>query len=137
MSAQPVGETKPQAACATVYFDGACPLCTREIDFYRIQQGGDNMTFVDVSTATDDVDEDLDRHDAMQRFHVRSSDGRLLSGAAAFAALWVTLPRFRLLGKIVQLPVILQVAEVGYRAFLRFRPLLQRLAQRKRSSRLA
>jgi predicted DCC family thiol-disulfide oxidoreductase YuxK len=137
MSEKPNGEAKSDSVRTTVYFDGACPLCTQEIDFYRVQQGGSEMRFVDVSTATENIDEDLARHAAMQRFHVRNSDRRLLSGAAAFAALWIALPRFRILGKIVQLPLILPVAEAGYRAFLRFRPILQRLARRKRNSRLA
>ncbi len=71
----------------------------------------------------------LDRADLLARFHA-SENGRLVSGAAAFAAMWRALPLLRPLGLLFQGPFALAVLERLYRAFLRARPSLQRLARR-------
>ena len=34
-----------------VFYDGACPLCIREIAFYKRRKGADGVTWVDVSDA--------------------------------------------------------------------------------------
>jgi predicted DCC family thiol-disulfide oxidoreductase YuxK len=65
--------------------------------------------------------------DLMARFHVQTSDGVMLSGAAAFVALWLLFPGWRWLGRFGALPGMGTVLEVMYRLFLRVRPRLQRL----------
>ena len=88
-----------------VFFDGACPLCAREIAFYRNQKGASGIAWVDVSrTAAAELPRGLSRHDALARFHVQTGDGRLIEGAAAFAHFWSALPRFHLLGKFAHPP---------------------------------
>jgi predicted DCC family thiol-disulfide oxidoreductase YuxK len=102
----------------TVYYDGACPICSREIAHYRTRQGADAVAWVDVATcAPAALGQDLARERALDRMHVRLGDGRLVSGAAAFAALWRTLPGFRWLGRLVGAPGVRHVAEGAYRAF--------------------
>lgn len=125
-----MGEPAPDL---TVYYDGACPLCRAEIGHYRRCAGAERVAFVDVaaSTAPGHFDADLDRVTARRRFHVRERDGHLVSGAAAFAALWQHLPGWRWLGRIVRMRVfglapLLAVAEAAYRAFLPLRPRLAR-----------
>ena len=54
------------------------------------------------------------------------ADGRIVSGARAFAALWAGLPAFSILGRLSQRAVPAALLEVGYRLFLRVRPWLQR-----------
>jgi len=121
-------ETTPSTAPElTVYFDGACPLCRSEIGVYRGSQGADKVAFVDVSAISGDkVTADFDKPTALARFHVRRADGSLASGAAGFGALWLTLPGWRWLGRLVLLPGIKQLAELGYRGFLVIRPAIQR-----------
>ena len=115
----------------TVYFDGACPLCRREISFYRRFRGADEIEWVNVSSvAGGQVEADLSRRAALRRFHVRRRDGRLSSGAAAFAELWMALPSLSWLGRFLALPGIRHVAEGLYRGFLLVRPLLQRMTPR-------
>ena len=107
----------------TVYFDGACPLCRREVDFYRRRRGAAAIEFVDVSDATGDhVASDLRTDEALARFHVRGADGRLYSGAQGFAALWAALPAFRRLAALFRLPLVERLAERAYRMFLHVRP---------------
>ncbi|KAA2244072.1 thiol-disulfide oxidoreductase DCC family protein [Salinarimonas soli] len=108
----------------TVYYDGACPLCRAEIDYYRRRPGADAVVFVDVSTTP--PGEGLSCATALARFHVRESDGRLVSGAAAFARLWRALPGWRWFGHLVGSPPILPLAELAYRGFLPLRPRISR-----------
>lgn len=102
----------------TVYYDGACPVCSREIAHYRTRRGAETMEWVDASACgAEALGGDLARDRALERMHVRLADGRLVSGAAAFATLWQGLPGFRWLGRLVALPGIAQLAEGAYLLF--------------------
>ncbi len=115
----------------TVYFDGSCPLCRREIDFYRRRRGADRVAWTDVSTgASCDLASDLTCQQAMARFHVRLPDGTLRDGGAAFIALWRVLPSFRWLGLALSPSPLQWLANRAYDAFLRVRPSLQAAARR-------
>jgi predicted DCC family thiol-disulfide oxidoreductase YuxK len=118
----------------TVYHDGACPLCSLEIAHYAKQEGAERLTFEDVSREDADPGEGLSRDAALRRFHVRRADGTVLSGAAGFAEIWKTLPRWRWAGRIAALPGVVHVLELFYRAFLPLRPTLARLVSRYRAS---
>lgn len=113
----------------TVFYDGACPLCRREIAFYQGRQGADGVHWVDVSDAgTGEVAPGLSKTQALSRFHVRYDHGRLVSGGAAFAALWRALPGFRPLGRLFRIAPFAWLLERAYVAFLRIRPRLQAMA---------
>ncbi|WP_348272808.1 thiol-disulfide oxidoreductase DCC family protein [Pannonibacter tanglangensis] len=121
-------DTAARGPALTVYFDGACPLCSREIAWYRSCRGADTVAWVNVAE-TPRMPPDLDRETALARFHVRLADGTLVSGAAGFAALWRRLPAFRLLGWIVSFRPVTALAE---RAYLLFLPLRARMLARLR-----
>lgn len=114
----------------TVYYDGSCPLCTAEIGHYETRRGAGAVCFVNVAEEGIETGGDLDRETALKRFHVRKPDGTLLSGAAAFAEIWDTLPGWRWLARIAKLPGVLWILELGYRLFLPIRPILSRIASR-------
>ena len=126
-------EEEPPASAPdlTVFYDGACPLCRAEMGIYRNCAGADRIAFVDVAAAPDGaIVPGLDKADALKRFHVRGADGAVMSGAAGFAALWMRLPRWRLIGRFLHRPAVMPIAEFGYRAFLVVRPALQWIARR-------
>jgi hypothetical protein len=54
----------------------------------------------------------------------------MLSGAAAFAAMWRAIPLLRPVGLAARSPLVLALLERTYRVFLRIRPKLQRVARR-------
>lgn len=108
----------------TVWYDGGCPLCVREIALMRRLDRRGRLRFVDVSDDTSSCP--LDRGDLLARFHVSDAQGRFYSGAAAFAAMWRAIPLLRPLGLLALLPGMTWALERLYRAFLRVRPTLQR-----------
>jgi predicted DCC family thiol-disulfide oxidoreductase YuxK len=117
----------------TVLYDGACPLCRREIGVYRGLQplrSDTPVCFADVSDTASPLPQGTTREQLMARFHVRAADGQLLSGAQAFLALWATLPGWRWLTLAGRLPGAAWAMERVYRLFLRARPALQRWASR-------
>jgi predicted DCC family thiol-disulfide oxidoreductase YuxK len=110
------------AARPAVYYDGACPVCRREIAHYRARSGAETIEWIDVAAcAPEALPEGLTREQALARFHVRGEDGTVTSGARAFATLWRALPGFRWLGRLVGSRPIAPLAEVAYRLFLRLR----------------
>ncbi len=116
----------------TVLYDGACPLCRREIAHVQGLAGrsGDaGLCFVDISSA-DAPAFAADRERLLARFHVQRPDGSRLDGAAAFVAMWERLPGWRWLARMARLPGALTVLEWSYRGFLRLRPRMQALARR-------
>lgn len=123
-------EAPGASACdLTVYFDGGCPLCRREIALYQGQRTDAALRWHDVSVQAPERN-DLSQAEAMARLHVRNARGELLSGAAAFVALWAHLPGWRVLARLARLPGALSLMEAGYRVFLRLRPPLQALTRR-------
>ena len=115
---------------ATVYFDGSCPLCQAEIEYYRRKDQAGALCFVDVSRNGAVTPEGMTQERAMQRFHVRASDGRVLDGAAAFVEVWTRLPNWRWAARAASLPGALAALELGYRMFLPARPFISRLFAR-------
>jgi predicted DCC family thiol-disulfide oxidoreductase YuxK len=108
----------------TVYFDGACPVCSREIAHYQRQPGAQACTWIDVAgCAPEALGPGLAREQALARLHVRLPDGRLLVGADGFAALWQALPGWRWLGRLAASAPVRPLAALAYDAFLLLRRL--------------
>lgn len=112
-----------------VWFDGACPLCCREIALMRRLDRRGAIRFEDVSGSGSDATCPIDRRTLLARFHAREN-GLVLEGAAAFAAMWRAIPLLRPLGLAARNPVVLRLLDRLYDRFLRVRPRLQRLMRR-------
>jgi predicted DCC family thiol-disulfide oxidoreductase YuxK len=126
MSAKETSQVTDQV---TVWYDGGCPLCVREIALMKRLDKDDRIRIVDVDQerAVCPIDREL----LLARFHAREGqDGPLLDGAAAFAAMWRAVPPLRPLGRLARNRVVLWVLERMYSLFLIVRPGLQRLARR-------
>jgi len=113
-----------------VYFDGSCPLCRAEIGYYQRKDQDRALCFIDISETGAVPPQGITQERAMKRFHVRASDGRVLSGAAAFVEVWTRLPRWRWVARAASLPGALIALEWGYRIFLPVRPFISRFFAR-------
>lgn len=116
--------SKPQL---TVWFDGGCPLCRREISLIKRLDSRGAIRFINV--AEDQGGCPIDRKDLLAKFHTREEGGPLLSGAAAFAAMWRQIPLLRPLGLLARWRPALWLLDRAYGMFLRVRPALQKLAR--------
>ena len=112
-----------------VLFDGACPLCRREIALYQRLPTKAAIDWVDVSAADFQPPAGMSKETLLRRFHLRTPEGVLLSGAAAFVFVWAHLPGWRWLARLAKLPGMLWLMEQSYRAFLIFRPSLQKFVR--------
>ena len=103
----------------TVFYDGACPVCRREIAFYT---GIDDRKCVEWSDIAR-----LDGHslppgktmeDLLARLHVLDDRGVWTEGVTAFAVIWRRLPVFRHFAWLLTAPLFRSAAEACYRLFL-------------------
>jgi predicted DCC family thiol-disulfide oxidoreductase YuxK len=120
-------QAESQAQCAQVYFDGSCPLCRREIAVYQNAKPDQPIEWVDVSKPETQLPQGQSKEQLMARFHTRTAQGELLSGAAAFVHVWAQLPGWRVLAWLAKVPGVLWVMEKAYSGFLPMRPAIQRI----------
>ncbi|MEA3639263.1 MAG: DUF393 domain-containing protein [Lamprobacter sp.] len=102
----------------TTFYDGGCPLCSREIAHYRKIDQEERIHWVDITQEADRLaSAGLDLSSAMRRLHAQEADGRLLSGVDAFVAIWQRLPGWHLLAGLVTGLRLTGPLEWGYRRF--------------------
>ena len=115
----------------TVWFDGDCPLCAREIALMRRLDRARAVNFVDLADGgAGGATSPVDRCAMLNRLHAQEPGEPMVSGAAAFAAMWRAIPLLRPLGLAARRKPVLWLLERLYRAFLRVRPWLQAAARR-------
>ncbi len=112
----------------TAWYDSDCPLCVREIAMLRRLDKRGAVRFIDIQAGHGCP---LDAEVLLARFHAAEGDGPLLSGAAAFAAVWRAIPLLRPLGLLARNRAVLWVLEQAYLRFLTIRPRLQNLLRRR------
>ena len=113
-----------------IFFDGKCPICSREIRFYKRKALADRFEWVDVCDISEaSLPVGYSRQDLLKRFHVQHPTDGIVSGALAFALLWQELFGWRWMVRVIKLPVISGICELGYRMFLFLRhACLQRIS---------
>lgn len=114
-----------------VVYNEEFPVCRFEIDHYRkiAARDGLPLRFDGLSA---DLPAGLTPDAAARRLHVMHQ-GQILSGIPAFVVLWRVLPRYRLLARIVSLPLVRHVATLAYdhiAAPLLYRAHLRRVSRR-------
>ncbi len=111
----------------TVYYDGLCKVCSKEINHYRAQPGAEKIEFVDIcSSKFDAAKEALDPVAIHKVMHARKKDGTVVTRVQAFIEIWKVLPKFNWLAKFASRPLILFALERGYSCFATIRPFLPR-----------
>jgi len=107
---------------AKVFYDGSCPICSREIGFYQKRAGAEKIDWVDVSLAkAGEVAPGLSKATALERLYVMNPAGELVSGGAAFTLIWSQLPGFAWLAGVFRRPLMAGILERAYDFFLTVR----------------
>ena len=111
----------------SVYYDGLCPICVREMDHYRKYTKAYKIRFVDIAAADFNAqDEGLDGDKIHLKFHAKETGGEILEGVDAFLAIWEQLETFVVLQKLAKSKLTRPFLDLGYIVFAKFRPLLRR-----------
>jgi predicted DCC family thiol-disulfide oxidoreductase YuxK len=110
----------------TLFYDGLCPLCSREISHYRVKPGAEALRFVDITDPKfDAVGQGLDPKRIHRLMHVKVGE-ELRVGLDAFIAVWEALPSYRWLASLARLPGLHALFTLGYHSFALMRPWLPR-----------
>tara|TARA_R110000868_G_scaffold363448_1_gene625721 strand:+ start:136 stop:501 length:366 start_codon:yes stop_codon:yes gene_type:complete len=106
-----------------VFYDGTCPICRREVAFYRLQRGADSIAWRDISNEPDgcEIAIGLSKENGLEKFHVKEASGAIYSGGMAFVKVWLSLPLLYPLGKLFQFKAFSWVLDIAYSIFLKFR----------------
>jgi predicted DCC family thiol-disulfide oxidoreductase YuxK len=108
-----------------VFYDGACPLCSKEIEHYRKLDTSTKVDFIDIaSSGFDESLFGLEGRDFHRKFHVKKANGEFLEGLEAFQEIWTCLDCFTALNKLTRMPVIEPLAKASYTLFSVIRPYL-------------
>ena len=110
----------------TVYYDGKCGLCRREIEHYQrlvTQRSIAGFDWVDVASSPARAAEiNVSHVEALRALHVQTSTGDVVSGADAFIVIWKQLPGvWSVLGRFTALPGIYFLASHIYHVFAAWR----------------
>jgi predicted DCC family thiol-disulfide oxidoreductase YuxK len=110
----------------TVFYDGACGVCSTEICFYR-SIADQRIQFVDIAADNFNAGQyGKTLGEFQEKLHVMDAKGQFFTGVEAFRRLWEGLPSpfYPLLAGFVGLPGIHMAACACYAVFARFRHLL-------------
>ena len=104
-----------------VYYDGMCPLCTREMRMLQRRDSRQLIRFVDITAEDFDVESvGVSMHELMGSIHGRLRDGTLIKGVEVFRHLYAAVG-FRRLAEMSRIPGIAGLLDVAYRTFAKNR----------------
>lgn len=106
----------------SVFYDGKCGLCRREIDYYKRIAVSGVFEWVDI-TVTPEPFTALGFHvsEGLRALHVRDAQKKIHVGIDAFIVIWQAMRYWKLLAVFVRLPVVYPLACFLYHHFAAWR----------------
>ena len=122
----------------TIFFDGGCPLCKREVDFLQSRNQKGYLSFIDINTSDFSLDfkYGISYKQAMERIHAFKSDGSVIKDIKVFQEAY-TLIGLGWIYAPTKLPIFDKFIEfiygiwAKYRLKLTFRPSIEKLCTEK------
>lgn len=100
-----------------VFYDGACPLCVREIEMLRRKDRKQRIRFSDIAAPGFDAAAlGIPWATLMARIHGRLPDGTIIEGVEVFRRLYAAVG-FESLVAVTRLPGVKQALNASYRLF--------------------
>lgn len=117
----------------TVFYDGACIVCSTEVLHYFRQDHAGRLIIVDISAPDFQPQQyGISLQDFMFELHAIDRLGRVYTGVEAFWAIWQAFPAatlYGMLGVIITLPLVNPLARLCYQGFARIRRYLPKRRQ--------
>lgn len=99
-----------------LFWDGGCPLCKREISYYKWIDVEKRVNWVDIDADPSQLDQhgvSLDA--ALAKIHGLDQHGKLVVGVPAFLAVWEVLPYWSALPPLVRsFPFAMPLVDMAY-----------------------
>jgi len=106
----------------TVFYDGKCGLCNKEINHYRKIAPDGIFIWQDITENSDDLKKKgVSLSEGLKLLHAQDEHGKLHVGVDAFILIWKQLKNWQVLAVLVGLPIIRQISDMAYRAFANWR----------------
>jgi predicted DCC family thiol-disulfide oxidoreductase YuxK len=106
----------------SVFFDGKCNLCSKEINYYRRIAPKNTFNWVDITKTPGELDKfEIKLSDGLRLMHVADSNGNISTGVDAFIIMWKQIKYWKILGLFVSLPIVKQIANLLYQYFADWR----------------
>ena len=122
----------------TIFFDGGCPLCKREVDFMQSRNQKGFLEFIDINSSdfSSRFNNRIPYKQAMERIHAFKSDGSIIKNIKVFQEAydliglgWIYAP--------TKIPIVDKFFEfiyglwAKYRLKITFRPSIEKLCEEK------
>ena len=99
----------------TVFFDGACPLCVREVQRWRSASFSCPVEWFDITGQEEALKErGINFRQAMLQLHTQTDDGKTYVSIDSYALLLKQLSRWHWLGVLMSMPLIKPLLRWGY-----------------------
>ena len=96
-----------------VYFNNSCKICKTEIDLYK-KENIEEIDWIDITNNNSaELETSKDKKQLLRRLHVKDGD-KIIQGAAAFLIVWKKIPKYRILYRILKLPIIFNLFSLFY-----------------------
>ena len=122
----------------TIFFDGGCPLCKREVDFLQSKNQKGALSFIDINTSdfSSDLKYGITYKQAMDRIHAMKSDGSVIKDIKVFQEAysliglgWIYAPtKLPILDKFIE---FIYGLWAKYRLKITLRPSIEKLCAEK------
>ena len=102
----------------TVFYDGKCGLCSREIGHYMKISPPTTFIWRDIANEPQHLKKiNISQSDALRRLHVSDQAGSVHIGIDAFIDIWKKLQRWRSLPLICAIPGVRSILGLLYNKF--------------------
>jgi len=106
----------------TVFYDGKCGLCSKEINHYKRIEPKGVFKWIDITSEPETFEKlGYKKEDGLRALHAQDTDGNIHIGIDAFILIWQQLKRWRCWAIFLSLPIIKQITEFTYKHFANWR----------------
>ncbi len=106
----------------TVFYDGKCNLCSKEIFYYKSIADNNKFKWIDITENPEVLKLiNVSQAEALMKLHVTDKNNNLYIGVDAFILIWKNLKFWKILSFLVSVPIIKQLSSFAYKKFASYR----------------